>query len=41
MMAACHPLPCPARLTMRRVLIIDDHPGVGQELELLLSLHDI
>ncbi|MFG6441877.1 sigma-54-dependent transcriptional regulator [Roseateles sp. LKC17W] len=26
---------------MRRVLIIDDHPGVGQALELLLSLHDI
>ena len=26
---------------MRRVLIIDDHPGVCQALELLLSLHDI
>jgi len=26
---------------MRRVLIIDDNPGVGQALELLLSLHDI
>ncbi len=26
---------------MRRVLIIDDHPGVGQALELLLSLHDV
>ena len=26
---------------MRQVLIIDDHPGVGQALALLLSLHDI
>jgi DNA-binding NtrC family response regulator len=26
---------------MRRVLLIDDHPGVCQALELLLSLHDI
>ncbi|RZJ09868.1 MAG: sigma-54-dependent Fis family transcriptional regulator [Rubrivivax sp.] len=26
---------------MRRVLVIDDHPGVGQALELLLSLHEI
>jgi len=28
-------------VSLRRVLIIDDHPGVGQALELLLSLHDI
>ncbi|WP_141290518.1 response regulator, partial [Ideonella azotifigens] len=26
---------------MRRVLIIDDHPAVGEALSLLLSLHDI
>ncbi|WP_369820850.1 sigma-54-dependent transcriptional regulator [Pelomonas sp. Root405] len=28
-------------MTLRRVLIIDDHPGVCQALELLLSLQDI
>ena len=35
MVGAGYPAP------MRRVLIIDDHPGICEALELLLSLHDI
>lgn len=33
--------PCYAAQPMRTVLIIDDNPGVGEALSLLLSLHDI
>ncbi len=32
---------CYARALMKNVLIIDDNPGVGEALSLLLSLHDI